>query len=69
MLETTLFNQKAGQSNMFEKKAAKQSFSLTFNANEHELLERHSTVVGHNIRGLRTTKVDLAEVFLAGETC
>lgn len=41
---------------------------LTFDANEHELVERQCTVVGHNIGGLHTAQADLAEVLLAGET-
>ncbi len=42
---------------------------LTFDANEHELVERQGAVVGHNISGLHAAQVDLAEVLLAGETC
>lgn len=41
---------------------------LTFDANEHELVERQCTVVGHNIGGFHTAQADLAEVLLAGET-
>lgn len=39
----------------------------TFDPDEHELVERQSAVVGHNICGLHTAQVDLAEVLLAGE--
>lgn len=42
---------------------------LTFDANEHELVERQRTVVGHNLSGLHAAQVDLAEVLFAGETC
>lgn len=42
---------------------------LTFDANEHELVERHWTVVGHNLSGLHTAQADLAEVLFAGKTC
>lgn len=41
---------------------------LTFDANEHELVERHGTVIGHDIGGLHTAQADLAKVLLAGET-
>lgn len=41
---------------------------LTFDANEHELVERQRTVVGHNLGGLHAAQVDLAEVLFAGET-
>lgn len=41
---------------------------LTFDANEHELVERQRAVVGHNFGGFHTAQVDLAEVLLAGET-
>lgn len=41
---------------------------LTFDANEHELVEGQGAVVGHNISGLDAAQVDLAEVLLAGET-
>lgn len=42
---------------------------LTFNTDEHELVERQGAVVGHNIGGLYAAQVDLAEVLFAGETC
>ena len=41
--------------------------SLTFDANQHELVERQRAVVGHDVRGLDAAQVDLAEVLLAGE--
>lgn len=41
---------------------------LTFNTDEHELVERQGAVVGHNIGGLDAAQVDLAEVLFAGET-
>lgn len=41
---------------------------LTFDANEHELVEGQGAVVGHNIGGLDAAQADLAEVLLAGET-
>lgn len=41
---------------------------LTFDANEHELVERKGTVVGHNLGGLHAAQADLAEVLFAGET-
>lgn len=41
---------------------------LTFDANEHELVERQRTVVGHNLSGLHAAQADLAEVLFAGET-
>lgn len=40
---------------------------LTFDANEHELVERQRAVVGHNIGGFHVAQVDLAEVLLARE--
>lgn len=41
---------------------------LTFDANEHELVERQRTVVGHDLSGLHAAQADLAEVLFAGET-
>lgn len=40
---------------------------LTFDANKHELVERQSAVVRHNVGGLHAAQADLAKVFLAGE--
>ena len=41
---------------------------LTFDSNEHELVKRQRTVVGHNLSGLHAAQVDFAEVLFAGET-
>lgn len=41
---------------------------LTFNTDEHELVERQGAVVGHNISGLDAAQIDLAEVLFASET-
>ena len=41
---------------------------LTFDLQEHELLVRHSTVVGHLLRDVDTAQIDVAEVLLAGKT-
>lgn len=42
---------------------------LTFDANQHELVERQRAVVGHNLGRLHAAQVDLAEVLFTGQTC
>lgn len=46
----------------------KQDLCLTFDANEHELVEGQRAVVSHDFGGLCAAQVDLAEVLLAGKT-
>lgn len=42
---------------------------LTFDADEHELVERQRAIVGHNLGRLDTAQIDFAEVLFAGQTC
>lgn len=42
---------------------------LTFDADEHELVERQRAVVGHNLGRLDAAQIDFAEVLFAGQTC
>lgn len=42
---------------------------LTFDADQHELVERQRAVVGHNLSRFHAAQVDLAEVLFAGQTC
>lgn len=41
--------------------------SLTFDADEHELVEGQRAVVGHDVGGFHAAQADLAEILLAGE--
>lgn len=41
----------------------------TFNLQQHELLVRHSTVVGVLLHQVDTSQVDAAEVLPAGQAC
>lgn len=40
---------------------------LTFDLQEHQLLVRHSTVVGHLLRDADTAQADAAEILFAGQ--